>query len=720
VFETGQWIEGQYILLERRRGRQWIHYVAHDRISENVFVIKRPSESLCPNYFSAGEFRTRARAWTELAESGELVRAYLLKEFEGIPHLFLEYFDDYSLEDILALDPGKPFSMDHIVEFIKQFVHAMKHLHSRSLSDGSIGLTHGNLTPQSILIESETIKLTDIGLPNVFRSAGGAVNADILASKKPYMAPELISHPEQTDTLTDTYSFGAIIYEITTGTIPPANQVSDDPMAGVVGAWPPSPRIRNKECPRWLEETILKCMAPEPERRFQSFEHIESLMNEMLRTYLIQHQTPGDKKGSPSTSRVARIRGVAKKESSRLNHYYLGVEHLLLGLIAEEEGIVAGCLGDQTTIDHVRSELLSRLPKGEGPWHWKGMKKTPRYQRVMKMARKMTRENDADRMLPQHILLAILEEGRSIPVRVLRMAGVDIEAAIESLGREVYRKRSGIHSGDADSGPVRYSSKLPCVCDCLHVTPFIGRAPELERAQSLLLNDGTGFVVVGEPGVGKTAFINQLGEIVSTAATDTGGDILKLRTGALFANAEGNADKALLNLTNAINEMADAGSIVFIEDLPVLLGCGEYFLSHSVAKILEECLVSKNLLVVGTSTPSAYAVCEPENETLFALIEVINLVEPSGDEALEMLKAARESLELEHSVKIMDDALSAALASSRKYRKHGALPGSALELLDRACTAARFTLSISGEPEAGADITAEHVEHVLARQSSGR
>ncbi|UCD55979.1 MAG: protein kinase, partial [Candidatus Hydrogenedentota bacterium] len=444
MFEVGRWIEKQYLVVERHRGWRWILYIVQDRISENVFVIKTPSGVLPFDASAMARFADKARIWIGTGEHDEIVKAFLLREFEGIPHLFLEYMDGPSLADILSARPGKPLPIDQTVTLMRQLIKGMKFLHGANLSDGGRGVVHGNLTPRNILTKSGNIKITDIGLADPFRQSAETINADLLLSKISYMAPEQIEDPRRTDNLTDIYSFGAIMYEVATGTRPMSSMRPGDPLAEVIRFEPFPPSRRNRSCPRWLEETILKCMARKPENRFQSFEHIDTFVGKLLELGEMEQAPTAKEKKSARVYRIAHVRGVAKKESRGLDQYYLGVEHLMLGLLAEEESLVVSCFGDKVTAEQLRSGIISHLPKGEGPWYWDGLRKTPRYKRVMKLARKIKRESAHEHMLPQHLLLAILEEGRNVPVRVLRELKVDIKDAIGNLRREIRRRRPGI------------------------------------------------------------------------------------------------------------------------------------------------------------------------------------------------------------------------------------------------------------------------------------
>jgi serine/threonine protein kinase len=690
VFDPGLWIEDQYLVLERHRGRRWILYVVQDRISETLFAVKAPAFVLSPD--TAARFIRKAKNWINLGECEQLANAYLLKEFNSVPHLLVEYADGPSLADILSSHPGRALPIRQTVAFMRQLISGMKFLHKVSLPGESHGAIHGNLTPRNILTKAGNIKITDIGMADALRRPT-ITSADLLPGEALYTAPERLEKSAKASELTDVYSFGAVMYEVATGTVPKTCQSSSDPLCEIVSISIASPRMRNRSCPRWLEEMIMKCMAPEPEKRFQSFEQIDAFLREVVNT---DELPPDDGAGKepPKTSRVARIRGAAKKESRRLEHYYLGVEHLMLGLIEEEESVVVSCLGDAVSADQLQSEIISWLPKGEGPWYWEGIRKTPRYKKVMRIARKIKRGLEEDRMLPQHILLAILEEGRNIPARVLKNLKVDVKAASASLRRELRRNRPAVFVKDADSPAAVCTCRVTCTTGIPGNIPYVGHDAELRMVESLLLDDKKSIMLIGEPGVGKTAFLRNLDCIISDTVTKTGaeyGGIHRLRNAALLATSE-REDDVFSGLSNVLKSLVESKAVLVIEDLPVMLDPGIRVSPLDLSALLSNYVVSRGLLLVATATPAAYLACESGHRNLLDFLEVVRLPEPSEEELTQILSSAREVLESEYSVKVVDEALVAAAAFSRDI-KDRAQPAKALELLELACASARRSSS---------------------------
>ncbi len=713
MFSVGQMIEDQYLVIERCRGRRWTLYNVLDRVSENVFVIKRPSENLYPGLFDTARFREKAKKWINVGDCDEIAKAYLVKDFEGVPHLFVEYIEGPSLADVLNLRPGKPLPKSQIIGLMKELASGMKFLHSASFPNDTSGMIHGGLIPHNILTIEGNIKITDIGLTSSIQQSADT-RPSLLFDRIPYMAPEQVENPQRADRLTDIYSFGAVMYEVATGAPPAVNTQPGDPLAGAVRLEPAPPSLRNRSCPQWLDEVILKCMARKPENRFQTFDQISELINDLAAAEGIHEVAEEEEGESEPHSRVARVRGIAKKESRRLDQYYIGVEHLMLGLIKEEESVVVSCFGDTVTADQVLEKIFSRLPKGEGQWYWDGIRKTPRYERVMKLARKIRRTYSppGERMLPQHLLLAILEEGRSIPARALRELGVDVKKAAEKLKRELMRRRPAIVIPEPDIPGARSATKVPCTTDVPYYIPFVGRRSELERIRELLLSDRRSVMIVGETGVGKTALIRELACLISDAATAFGPvSVFTLRVPALLASVT-EAEEGPARFEKILSGAMNANAVLLVEDLPVLLGVDIKMPAGAVAGILDDYISSKGLLMIATATPSQYASCESSHGSLMARLEIVNLREPSFDEALEMLAGAKGRFEVEHLVSIADEALEAVIRISETLVSDMALPSRAFDLLDRICASC-----VRPKPPGGAleeiTISAEYVERTL-------
>lgn len=717
MFSVGQWIEDQYLVLERRSDRFWVEYVVQDRISGNIFVVKRLSNLLLTDKSAAVRFAGKAKIWINLGECEEIVCAYMIKEFRdfgAVPHLFLEYVNGPSLADIMNSHPGKALPLDQIVLLMRQVIEGMRFLHGASLIEGSGSVTHGGLHPGVVLTQEGNVKISDVGLTSVLRQSCERMNVDLLLHELPYLAPEQLDDPARADELTDVYAFGAIAYEAATGTAPFALARADDPVRDFVASKPVSPRLRNRSCPAWLEETILKCMAREPENRFQSFERIERFLEEVLKTEKVSRSRLEVGEETGDASRVARVRGVGKKESRRLGHYYLGVEHLMLGLLDEEESLVVSCLGDTITAEKLQSGLLARLPKGEGPWYWDGIIKTPRYLRVMSRARKIRRHYGHQRMLPQHLILAVLEEGRNIPVRVLKELKIDINAAVIYLQRELREKTPALFAADVDAPLGRFTQKIICSKYLPNAVPFVGREDELNRAIHSITDEKKSIIIVGGPGTGKTAFVHELecrlAESFSGGRSAYGGmyELKKAHLLSEIADPQNIAESLLDLLTSIVG----AGAILLIEGLDALFEVDSQFGSGLFKETIYHFIAENGLILAATMTPDAFVLCEMDSSSDLSLFEVIQLAESSQELTLDILNGARDMLETEHSVNVEDDALTSVLEFSNRLSE-SALPGQALELLDHSCAFAKLV----GPPGERVHIDSGKVEEYVSAVS---
>jgi ATP-dependent Clp protease ATP-binding subunit ClpC len=403
---------------------------------------------------------------------------------------------------------------------------------------------------------------------------------------------------------------------------------------------------------------------------------------------------------------VAKMRGVAKKESRRLNHYYLGVEHLMLGLLAEEESLIVSCLGDAFTAPQLRSEILSRLPKGEGPWYWDGIVKTPRYSRVMSRARKIKKEFGHSRMLPHHVFLAILKEGRNLPVRALKEMNADVKAAAAVLRRELQQQTPLLFAEDTETPFGQFCKRVICRKYLPDAIPFAGRGEELQKAIHAVTDLFKSVIVVGEPGAGKSAFVQELECHLQKSFSDSGltyGGLYELKKGVTFGKDENNEEPES-NFQNLITGIIATNALLCIEGLEVFLGMGFRSRAVSFAETLEMHLSSNELILVATTTPEGLLSCEMESKDIMSNFEVILLSEPSPELMLNILSSAREMFEAEHSLTIENAALAALM--DLQYRMGDlVLPAKAIELLEHLC----FLAKASAEPGEQVNIDADKV-----------
>jgi ATP-dependent Clp protease ATP-binding subunit ClpA len=308
-------------------------------------------------------------------------------------------------------------------------------------------------------------------------------------------------------------------------------------------------------------------------------------------------------------------------------------------------------------------------------------------------------------MLPQHMLLAILDEGKSVPLRVLLEASVDIKAAAERLRRELKRQTPALFNQDLESPLGKHSRRVICNKYLPSAIPFLGRQEELERAVSALTEARKSVVVVGEAGVGKTAFIRELecrlSKFFSKAESPYGG-LYELKKEDFLVRVEDDEQREA-NFDDVIKGIIDARGFLFIEGIEVLLGMG--FRSRStLANKIHDFLGSGDLLVVATATASGLMSCEMESGEIISLFDQIHLSEPSRDRVYEILSAARDILEADYPVDIENAALLAAV--DLPYELGGLVfPAKAVQLLEEVCLAA----TLSAKPGEKALIDSEKI-----------
>jgi ATP-dependent Clp protease ATP-binding subunit ClpA len=284
------------------------------------------------------------------------------------------------------------------------------------------------------------------------------------------------------------------------------------------------------------------------------------------------------------------------------------------------------------------------------------------------------------------------------------------------LQKELGRRRPSILVTEDDNAAARFTHKVSSTTEGSYFMPFVGRASELKSGRTLLLREKSSIMIVGEPGAGKTTFAQKLACTISEAAIEAGleyGSMYKLRTPVLLSSVE-SKEELDDNFIDVLNEIVASKSIILIENLALLLHVSASKYSR-IAELLDEYVSSKGLLMVATATPEGRSSCESEHGNIMQFLEVVNLQEPSDKETLEILKGARKSLEIEHSVIVSDDALTAVLNLSENLQAIRALPAKAFELLDQACMTAKLNADINENSDFQVIVTAEQVKDVMTR-----
>ena len=413
------------------------------------------------------------------------------------------------------------------------------------------------------------------------------------------------------------------------------------------------------------------------------------------------------------TDRARRVVVLAQEEARALNHNYIGTEHILLGLIQEGEGVAAKALESMgISLDAVRTEVKDIIgtgghpPSGYIPF-------TPRAKKVLELALREALQLGHKYIGTEHILLGLIREGEGVAAQVLVKLGADLSRVRqqviqllsgyeggeqESAGEEP--ATAGVGSGsDNASGPKPGQKSNSLVLDQFgrnltqaakdgKLDPVVGREKEIERVMQVLSRrTKNNPVLIGEPGVGKTAVVEGLAlDIVNGKVPETLKDkqLYSLDLGSLVAGSRyrGDFEERLKKVLKEINQRGDI--ILFIDEIHTLVGAGAAEGAIDAASILKPKLARGELQTIGATTLDEYRKHIEKDAALERRFQPVQVPEPSVDMTIEILKGLRDRYEAHHRVSITDGALAAAAQLADRYINDRFLPDKAVDLIDEA------------------------------------
>ncbi|HEY8343876.1 MAG TPA: ATP-dependent Clp protease ATP-binding subunit [Bacillota bacterium] len=404
------------------------------------------------------------------------------------------------------------------------------------------------------------------------------------------------------------------------------------------------------------------------------------------------------------TERARKVVLHAQKEAIRLRHNVVGTEHLLLGLVQEGEGIAGRALqGLEIDLSKVRSEVEKiigvgdQIIIGEVPF-------TPRAKRVLEMAFDEARQLGHNYIGTEHILLGLIREGEGVAAQVLKNLGVDLENArkqvMNLLGGAVGAGIPGKTGGPNKTQTLnQFGRDLTELARIGKLDPVIGRVKEIERViQVLSRRTKNNPVLIGEPGVGKTAIAEGLAQKIINGDVP---EILKnkrvitLDLGAMVAGSKyrGEFEERMKKVMEEIRNAGDV--ILFIDELHTLIGAGAAEGAIDAANILKPVLARGELQCIGATTLDEYRKHIEKDAALERRFQPIVVGEPTREESVEILKGLRDRYEAHHRVKITDDAIEAAVTLSDRYISDRFLPDKAIDLMDEAASKVRMQTTIT-------------------------
>ena len=397
------------------------------------------------------------------------------------------------------------------------------------------------------------------------------------------------------------------------------------------------------------------------------------------------------------SERARRVLTLAQEEAQHLNHSYIGTEHILLGLVREEEGVAAKVLTNLgVSLSKVRSAVEFIIGRGDKPSSGQiGL--TPRAKRVIELAIDEARYLGHNYIGTEHLLLGLLRGGEGVEATVLDSFGVSLERAraetTHVLSQGMPRSRSARTSSQTPALD-QLGFDLTGAARAGKLDPVIGRVKEIERViQILSRRTKNNPALIGEPGVGKTAIVEGLAHrIVAGEVPETleGKRILTLDIGAVVAGTKyrGEFEERIKKIIDEIKTVRNC--VLFIDEFHTIIGAGAAEGAVDAANLLKPSLARGELQCIGATTLDDYRKYVERDAALERRFQPILVEEPSVEETLEILRGVKERYEEHHKLTISDEALNSAATLAARYIPDRFLPDKAIDLVDEAGSRVRI------------------------------
>ena len=408
------------------------------------------------------------------------------------------------------------------------------------------------------------------------------------------------------------------------------------------------------------------------------------------------------------TPRAEEVLRLSQEAAEEMGHGYVGSEHLLLGLIREEEGIAHRVLSEYGVTDEMVCDVLQRsVGKGlSGAAPSQGL--TPRAKSVVELAVSEAARMGSSYIGTEHLLMGILREGGNMALRILRTMGVDPKKMYSSIVKKLndtpHTVTSGASAANRESDKknkalAEFTRDLTEAARTGKLDPVIGRDKEIQRViQILSRRTKNNPVLIGEPGVGKTAIAEGLAErIVSGDVPEELLDkkLLSLDLSGMVAGTKYRGEFEE-RIKNTLAEVKKAGNVIlFIDELHTIVGAGSAEGAVDAANIIKPALGRGEIRVIGATTLNEYRKYIEKDAALERRFQPVTVGEPTPEATLEILKGLRDKYEAHHKLTITDEALEAAVQLSKRYIGDRFLPDKAIDLMDEAASQVRMTAEAS-------------------------
>ncbi|NIN71324.1 MAG: AAA domain-containing protein [Gemmatimonadetes bacterium] len=421
------------------------------------------------------------------------------------------------------------------------------------------------------------------------------------------------------------------------------------------------------------------------------------------------------------TDRVRKVLAMAREEAVRLQHDYVGTEHILLGLIREGEGVAAAVLMNlNVDLDQIQERTEEQVRKGKAGATMGELPYTSRAKKVLEFAVAEARDLNHSYVGTEHLLLGLLREEKGVAAQVLESLGVTLEQAREQtlklLGTDMPSPGPGAAAGPSTKEKKSKTPALDHFCRDLtelaragELDPTIGREKEIERVMEILSRrKKNNPVLIGEPGVGKTAIVEGLAQLISrgeVADSLKGHRVLALDMAAVIAGTKyrGQFEERLKAVMNEIAQNRDV--ILFIDEVHTLVGAGAAEGAIDASNMLKPALARGELQCIGASTLNEYRKHIEKDGALERRFQTVMVDPPTVDETIEILDGLKKHYEDHHTVRLPQDTLVTAAKLSERYITDRHLPDKAIDVIDEAC--ARIHLSTQVPPPEVADLQEE-------------